>query len=378
METKRPRRETPELLKPTKREKRELVFEGILTLWVVFVLYLGILLILDTVLDAPLLQGETVRGGLGLTSEDVVWLKFIYTGASIVFAVLFTYWRLIRRYHQMQLHHILDELHFIALGQYNRRIPFQLHGDMGKVVTSINRLVDSTVEAMEEERRIEKSKDELITNISHDIRTPLTSIIGYLGLIVEDGALREETKRYAQIAYSKSQQMKMLVDDLFEYTTTGTNGIPLRLDDIPLVPFVTQVVADMELEAQKRGMTIDVESNTNIVWEMDANKMVRVIQNLLSNAIKYGEPDSVISVQIQQTDVELVIRVTNVGEPIEKEVLEKLFHRFYRMESSRSKETGGSGLGLAIADNIVRMHGGSLEASSVQRLTTFSIRLPIV
>ena len=86
-----------------------------------------------------------------------------------------------RRYQQMQLNHILDELHLIAEGRYDRRIPFQLSGDMGQVVNSINRLVDATVNALEEERAIEKSKDELITNVSHDIRTPLTSILGYLG-----------------------------------------------------------------------------------------------------------------------------------------------------------------------------------------------------
>ncbi|MDI7126098.1 hypothetical protein QMO32_29710, partial [Klebsiella pneumoniae] len=86
------------------------------------------------------------------------------------------YWRLIRRYHQMQLRHIISELHYIADGNYNHRIPFELSGDLAKVVTSINGLVDSTVAAIEDERRIEKSKDELITNVSHDIRTPLTSI----------------------------------------------------------------------------------------------------------------------------------------------------------------------------------------------------------
>ncbi len=90
------------------------------------------------------------------------------------------YWRLLRRYHQMQLRHIIDELHYIANGHFDHRIPFTLKGDTQRVVTSVNALVDSVISSMEDERRIEKSKDELITNVSHDLRTPLTSIIGYL------------------------------------------------------------------------------------------------------------------------------------------------------------------------------------------------------
>ena len=131
--------------------------------------------------------------------------------------VIVVYWRLVRRYHQMQLRHIINELHYIADGHFNHRIPFQLKGQMQRVVASVNALVDSTIKAMEDEREIERSKDELITNVSHDIRTPLTSIIGYLGLI-EDKQYRseEDILKYTHTAYLKSKQMKSLVDDLFE------------------------------------------------------------------------------------------------------------------------------------------------------------------
>ena len=370
----------PTLLTLTPKEISELVLEGIVTLCIVFLLYLGILVMVSQLINEPgFISVEfSAREVFHIEREQVLFYKNIFTITSVVFAVAFTYWRLMRRYQQMQLNHILEELHLIADGQYDRRIPFRLSGDMGQVVNSINRLVDSTVNALEDERAIEKSKDELITNVSHDIRTPLTSIIGYLGLIVNQPNVESaDAKRYAEIAYSKAEQMKLLVDDLFEYTTTRPNGAPLRLNDIPIVNFLEQVAADFELEAQKRKMAIEVlPNNRDVVLELDAEKMVRVINNLLSNAIKYGYEDSVITMEVLKNDGVITIAVRNAGDPISKEVLEQLFARFYRAEASRSKETGGTGLGLAIAENIVQSHGGMMYAESENGQTSFYVCLP--
>ena len=364
----------------TPKEVSELVLEGIVTLCIVFLLYLGILVMVSQLINEPgFISVEfSAREVWHIEREQIAFYKNIFTITSVVFAVAFTYWRLMRRYQQMQLNHILEELHLIADGQYDRRIPFRLSGDMGQVVNSINRLVDSTVNALEDERAIEKSKDELITNVSHDIRTPLTSILGYLGLIVNQPNVESaDAKRYAEIAYSKAEQMKLLVDDLFEYTTTRPNGAPLRLNDIPIVNFLEQVAADFELEAQKRNMAIEVlPNNRDVVLELDAEKMVRVINNLLSNAIKYGHEGSVITMEVLKKDGVITIAVRNAGDPISKEVLEQLFARFYRAEASRSKETGGTGLGLAIAENIVQSHGGMMYAESENGQTSFYVCLP--
>ena len=370
----------PTLLTLTPKEVSELVLEGIVTLCIVFLLYLGILVMVSQLINEPgFISVEfSAREVWHIERDQIAFYKNIFTITSVVFAVAFTYWRLMRRYQQMQLNHILEELHLIAEGQYDRRIPFRLSGDMGQVVNSINRLVDSTVNALEDERAIEKSKDELITNVSHDIRTPLTSILGYLGLIVNQPNVESaDAKRYAEIAYSKAEQMKLLVDDLFEYTTTRPNGAPLRLNDIPIVNFLEQVAADFELEAQKRNMAIEVlPNNRDVVLELDAEKMVRVINNLLSNAIKYGHEDSVITMEVLRNDGVVTIAVRNAGDPISKEVLEQLFARFYRAEASRSKETGGTGLGLAIAENIVKSHGGMMYAESENGQTSFYVCLP--
>src|SRR5699024_4285344 len=142
-------------------------------------------------------------------------------------------------------------------GHFNHRIPFQLKGQMQRVVASVNALVDSTIKAMEDEREIERSKDELITNVSHDLRTPLTSIIGYLGLI-EDKQYRseEDILKYTHIAYEKAKQMKNLVEDLFEYTKVQQHGSPVNIMKIDLNQLLEQLTASFELEAQHRGIEI--------------------------------------------------------------------------------------------------------------------------
>ena len=214
----------------------------------------------------------------------------VFQWIAAIFAAIFTGWRLARRYKQMQLTHILDELHYIAAGHFDHRIDANNAGSYVDVVDSINTLVESTVQAMAEERKIEQSKDELITNVSHDIRTPLTSIIGYLGLIEDKQFTSEEDAlRYIHIAYTKALQMKVLVDDLFEYTKVRQPTTPLLLKTINIGNFLEQIVADYELESRKRHMETEVIMKTDpLMIEMDVDKMARVFNNLISNALKYA------------------------------------------------------------------------------------------
>ncbi|GMA72669.1 two-component sensor histidine kinase [Tetragenococcus osmophilus] len=297
----------------------------------------------------------------------------------IILDGIFLYWRLIRRYRQMQQRHIISELHYIANGHYDHRIPFELRGDLARLVDSINGLVDSTVTAIEEERRIEKSKDELITNISHDIRTPLTSIIGYLGLI-EDRQYHseEDLLKYTHTAFLKTKQMKSLVDDLFEYTKARQPSNPVNLTTFDMVQLVEQLAADFELEARNNGITIETMAQPQqLLMEGDTEKLVRVFNNLLSNALKYGKGADKIVIQLEKTGTEAVISVKNNGQMIPKQSLDSLFDRFYRVEESRSQETGGTGLGLAIAQSIIASHGGYIYAKSNPDWTSFIIHLPL-
>ena len=369
----------------TGREKSELLGEGILTIILLILLNMSLYVILNQLL----VSNPDLASGIFLikTSLDFKYAHiqlwswgWIFIILMAVVDVIVVYWRLVRRYHQMQLRHIINELHYIADGHFNHRIPFQLKGQMQRVVASVNALVDSTIKAMEDEREIERSKDELITNVSHDIRTPLTSIIGYLGLI-EDKQYRseEDILKYTHTAYLKSKQMKSLVDDLFEYTKVRQTDAPLQVQSLELNAMLEQIGASFELEANKKGMEINaILPDSPVKIEADPEKLARVFNNLITNALKYGSDGKNIYLQLTKVDEkEIEIRISNDGEPIPEKSLRQVFDRFYRVESSRSKETGGTGLGLAIAQSIIELHHGYIYVESNKNLTSFIMRLPI-
>lgn len=368
----------------TSKEKSELFIEGIVTIILLILINLAIYILIIQIIDTSLSVDKLIynlKPSIYNTfySPHTTVSRYPLIIIMLIVDVFILYWRLIRRYKQMQQRHIIGELHYISNGHYDHRIPFELKGDLGRLITSINALVDSTVEAIEDERRIEQSKDELITNVSHDIRTPLTSIIGYLGLI-EEGKYsnEEELLKYTQIAYSKSKQMKVLVDDLFEYTKVRQADTPLYNVSFDMNQLLEQLVVDYELEASKTGRVIEfLPSQPCLFMSGDTEKLVRVLDNLLSNALKYGADGTRIIIISERLDEEAVITIKNDGETIPQEALDHLFDRFYRVDESRSRQTGGTGLGLAIAKSIISLHQGYIYAESNDRWTSFIIHLPI-
>ncbi|MFD3285724.1 HAMP domain-containing sensor histidine kinase [Lactobacillus johnsonii] len=367
----------------TTKEKSELFGEGVITVILLLLLNLSIIILINlAVLNDPRLENGifflkktiTFANGMHLWSWQRLFISFMLVGDAIV-----VYWRLIRRYRQMQLRHVIDELHYIADGHFDHRIPFVVKTDLQKVIDSINALVDSTVASMEEERQIEQSKDDLITNVSHDIRTPLTSIIGYLGLL-KSSELNEDQTKYIQIAYDKALQMKALAEDLFEYTTlrSSTNN-KLVLAPLHVNSMLEQVAAGFELEAEKKNIAFNVVTRPrDLVIDADAKMIVRMLNNLISNALKYGRGATEINLIANKVNNEFVeLRVENNGEQIPKKSLQKIFDRFYRVESSRNLKTGGTGLGLAITKSIVDLHGGNIKCQSTAELTSFIIQLPL-
>ena len=190
----------------------------------------------------------------------------------------------------------------------------------------------------------------------------------------------EESKKYINIAYQKALQMKALAEDLFEYTTIrSTNRDKLTLAPLHVKSMLEQVEAGFELEAEKKKITFEIECRPNdLTIDADAKKIVRVLNNLISNALKYGHGATkilLVANKINNDQVEL--RVENNGTPIPKKEQEKIFERFYRVESSRNLQTGGTGLGLAIVQSIVALHGGTISCQSNKKLTSFIIRLPL-
>ncbi|EGS39232.1 histidine kinase A domain protein, partial [Limosilactobacillus oris F0423] len=249
-------------MKLTGREKSSLILEGVVTVVLLVLLNMAIIMIIQDVI-----QGNPgVTNGIFMIKQSLrlgpfqtqIWsYQRIIIALFVVIDAWVVWWRLRRRYHLYQMNHIIGELHYIAQGHLDHRIPFRLKGSEQHVISSVNALVDSAVKSMDDERKIEKSKDELITNVSHDLRTPLTSIIGYLGLIEDKQYQSEEDiLKYTHTAYEKAKQMKNLVEDLFEYTKVQQHGAPVNIMRIDLNQLLEQLTASFELEGQHRGIEI--------------------------------------------------------------------------------------------------------------------------
>ncbi|MGE5702301.1 MAG: sensor histidine kinase [Clostridia bacterium] len=314
-----------------------------------------------------------VRRAIGLTSFKIPFILLLVSLFTAVAVI-----RVKKFLEQKQMNFIISELHFIAQGHYDHQISIRPKGYLGQVVDSIHALVKSTTDAMEEERRLEQSKDELVTNVSHDLRTPLTSIIGYLGLI-EEGKYQNESqlRQYTHVAYEKAKQMNLLVTDLFEYTKVRNRGAHLNISRFDLAELIEQVAVGFRISAQEANLELQVETpRQRVEMHGDTEKLVRVLENLLSNAIKYGNKGTHIVIRVETDPAGAAFSVSNNGSPIPKESLPNLFERFYRVDASRSKETGGSGLGLAIAKSIVDLHHGTISATSTSEWTTFTVWLP--
>ena len=371
-------------MKLTGREKSSLIFEGVITVILLILLNMAILTIIQDVIQS----NPGVNNGIFMIKQSLrigpmqaqIWS---YQRILIVFLILIdvwvVWWRLRRRYHLYLMNHIIGELHYIAQGHLDHRIPFRLKGSEQHVITSVNALVDSAVQSMDDERKIEKSKDELITNVSHDLRTPLTSIIGYLGLIEDKQYQNEEDiPKYTHVAYEKAKQMKNLVEDLFEYTKVQQHGAPVNIMRVDLDQLLEQLTASFALEAERRGIEISSQVvPTPLMIEADPEKLGRVFNNLVANAFKYGNGASYIRITAHQKQDKVVVKVANDGTPIPEKAQSHLFERFYRAEASRSRATGGTGLGLAIVKSIVDLHHGQVTVTSDADETAFIVTLPL-
>lgn len=308
--------------------------------------------------------------------RDEFGIPVVFTSACLLFFIfyLFALSRPTIRY----LMRISQGIEQIAGGNFDSRLPVRGGDELGALADNINKMTAQLKLSIEEERRAERTKAELVTNVSHDLRTPLTSIIGYLGLIEEDRYRDEvELRHYAQIAYEKSMRLKTMIDDLFEFTRTS-GGMGLRLSPINLTQMLGQLAAQFRLQFEQAEMECLLSlPNHPIFVDADGDKLVRVFENLIVNAIQYGKDGRQVDIAVWSDSGQAIVEIANHGEPLPASIIPLLFERFYRGEHSRSRNTGGSGLGLAIAKNIVELHNGVISAASDQGRTSFTVRLPL-
>jgi two-component system sensor histidine kinase VanS len=223
----------------------------------------------------------------------------------------------------------------------------------------------------------EQRKNDLVVYLAHDIKTPLTSVIGYLSLLDEAADMPPEQKaKYVGITLEKAYRLEQLINEFFEITRFNLQTIVLNKEKINL-QFMLQQMADEFypiLTPQEKQVSVNVADDLTL-WG-DADKLARVFNNILKNAIAYSYENSFIDISAKQQDKSIVITFTNQGNPIPQAKLETIFEKFYRLDSARSTNTGGAGLGLAIAQEIVTAHDGTISVESDTENTTFTVNLP--
>lgn len=270
-------------------------------------------------------------------------------------------------------------MHEIAEGDLNITLDVEGDDEFADMAENLNNMVEELRQLMDKERESERTKNELITNVAHDLRTPLTSIIGYLELLSGPVKLNEEMqKKYLDITYKKSKRLQKLIEDLFGFTKLNYGKISMKVSKVDIVKLLSQMLEEFYPNFMEKNLAYELQSNvTAEVITADGNLLARLFDNLINNAIKYGAEGKKVIVKVDATDTIVTVSVTNFGYVIPKDELPLLFEKFYRVEQSRSTNTGGTGLGLAIAKNIVDMHGGTIGVTSDLNGTVFTVKLKV-
>lgn len=278
----------------------------------------------------------------------------------------------------------------VTSGNYGVQCEVEYDDELGSLAANINvlsktllakekeseKLKEKERAALDIERNAERQKNELITNVAHDLRTPLTTIVGYLELIKDDTALsKEDVHKYSGIAYEKSIRLQEMMDDLFEFTKLDNADIKLNKSMINLSGLIMQMTDEFYPSFKDCNITPIVDlPEENIYVQGDGQLLARVFDNLISNALKYGYHNTDLKIEVSGDEKYAIVKVINHGDTIAPEDIPLLFNKFYRTDSSRNSKTGGTGLGLAITKNIVDLHHGDISVTSDDQITTFIVK----
>lgn len=278
----------------------------------------------------------------------------------------------------------------VTSGNYGVQCEVEYDDELGSLAANINvlsktllakekeseKLKEKERAALDIERNAERQKNELITNVAHDLRTPLTTIVGYLELIKDDTALsKEDVHKYSGIAYEKSIRLQEMVDDLFEFTKLDNADIKLNKSMINLSGLIMQMTDEFYPSFKDCNITPIVDlPEENIYVQGDGQLLARVFDNLISNALKYGYHNTDLKIEVSGDEKYATVKVINHGDTIASEDIPLLFNKFYRTDSSRNSKTGGTGLGLASTKNIVDLHHGDISVTSDDQITTFIVK----
>ncbi len=254
----------------------------------------------------------------------------------------------------------------------------ELSAEMDFMEYKLNTL-KQTLEKREQDAKLaEQRKNDVVMYLAHDIKTPLTSIIGYLSLLDETPDMPIEQKaKYVHITLDKAYRLEQLIDEFFEITRYNLQTITLTKRHIDLYYMLVQLADEFYPQLAANGKQAVIHAPEDLTVFGDPDKLARVFNNILKNAVAYSEENSVIDITAGLSENMVSIVFKNAGS-IPKDKLAAIFEKFYRLDNARSSDTGGTGLGLAIAKEIIIQHGGQIHAESNDHYTTFTVELPVL
>ena len=320
-------------------------------------------------------QWDSALMALVRESDVVIVLGYVLVGI-LIFSVTFL---ILQEKSIAYISRISDAIQNISEGDLNTSVEVIGDDEFSSMAENLNKMVEDIRRLMDKERESERTKNELITNVAHDLRTPLTSIIGYLELLSGKVTLPPEMqKKYIDIAYGKAKRLEKLIEDLFGFTKLNHGKLSMHVSKVDLIKLLSQLLEEAYPNFADKGLSYELQSNVPAkVITADGNLLARLFDNLIGNAIKYGADGKRVLVKVNAGSETVQVSVTNYGYVIPAEELPLIFDKFYRVEQSRSTNTGGTGLGLAIVKNIVDMHGGTVTVKSDLNGTVFTVTLQV-
>lgn len=326
--------------------------------WVVYIFQRYLLLDYDRALE---LYRRLFRGNM-----EFIWLFAIIAMFLILLRIVLN---LFTRYFDI----VSQGIDALLREDAEIRLPSEMLALERKLNSVKQALEQRTAEAGQAEQR----KNDLVMYLAHDIRTPLTSVIGYLNLIEEAPDMPAEQKaKYVHITLDKAYRLEKMVNEFFEITRYNLQQITLSKENIDLYYMLVQLTDELSPVLAENGNTVLLKADENLTVCADPDKLARVFHNVLKNAAAYSFPDTEIVITAEDKGGFIVITFRNKGNPIPEEKLSTIFERFYRLDEARISNTGGAGLGLAIAKEIVSLHGGTITAKSEEFMVSFIIALP--
>ena len=255
--------------------------------------------------------------------------------------------------------------------------PIQLPDSLEDISIQLNLAREQALRDARAAREAEQRKNDLIVYLAHDLKTPLTSVIGYLTLLRDEPQISPEIRaRYTGIALEKAERLEDLINEFFDITRFNLSRLELERQSVDLTRMLEQVASEFRPIFAESGLSCSLDLPPKLHYSCDPDKLARVFDNLLRNASYYSLPDSTVEIAGRIEAEKIVLTFSNAGKNIPQEKLDRIFEQFFRLDSSRATRTGGAGLGLAIAKEIVELHGGTIRADGTEDRITFTICLP--